>query len=283
MTAATSLRSCTPTPLSLARLACLGAALLVSGGCYRVPNVTILPGEAALDTTKFVGEGRLSHAADFVELDIQITSQCYRTPLEAVEATDAAVAKVMQLLEAKTDPNNDKDGVFSRGGYTQPFSRYDSRTDRHSCVGTFQKTSTVVLKTSKLDSFAQDFAEIQNIVFTTMSGPSDPSLEQGVTFATTGTPEPQLYYETREQLEQQALADALVNARQKFESTAAAACTNADYRVLKFVENSPGGGRPIPYGGVGGGDLEGAVGFDAIWINKVLDVFFVIDSECRAP
>lgn len=269
--------------LPLAGLTCLGLGLLAASGCYRVvPNITILPGEAALDTTKFVGEGRLSHEAEFVELDIRITSQCYATPLEAVTATDATVAEVMKLLEAKIDPSNDKDGVFSRGGYTEPFSRYDSASGRRWCQGTFQKSSTVVLKTSKLDTFSQDFAEIQAIIFTTMSEPSDPKSEQGVTFASVGTPDPQLYYETREQLEQDALADALDNARQKFESTADAACPGANYRVLKFVENSPDGGRPIAYGGAPGGTSgEGAVEFDAIWVNKVLDVFFVIDSECR--
>lgn len=264
-------------------LACLGAGLALASGCeHAPPNVTVLPGDTVLDTTKFVGEGRLSHAAEFVELDIQVTSECYATPLEAAKATDAAVARIMTLLEAKIDASNDKDGVFSHGGYTAPFSRYDSSTGRHTCVGTFQKTSSVVLKTSKLDSFAQDFSEIQGIVFETMREPQEGEPERGVTFASTGTPQPQLYYETRERLEREALADALVNARDKFEATAAAACKDPKFRVHRFVELSADGGRPIAYGGAPHRGAEGgAVGFDAIWINKVLDVFFVIESECR--
>ncbi len=267
-----------------ALLACLGAGALASGGCYRTPNVTILPGEAAADMTKLVGEGRLPHKADFVELQIEVHSQCYARPIDAVNATDAAVAKIMGMLSDQLDANNSKDDVFSRGGYTAPYSRYDSKSDRTFCEGTFQKSSTVIMKTSKVDSFAKDFAELQNIVFTTMSGPADPKLEQGVTVASVGTPTPQLYFETRERLEREALADALENARAKFEATADAACEGADYHVLKFVESSASAGRPIAYAATPEGPAgeDGAVGFDAIWVNKLLDVYFVIDSRCRA-
>ncbi len=106
--------------------------------------------------------------------------------------------------------------------------------------------------------------------------------EPRVTFAAVGPPSPQLYFETRERLEREALADALNNAREKFEATASAACGETDYHVLKFVETSPSAGRPIAYGATPEGPTggEGAVGFDAIWINKLLDVYFVIDSEC---
>lgn len=261
-------------------------ALMALSACSTAPPITVLPHEAAQpQLTKLVGEGRLSHAPDFVELEITITSQCYATPIEAVKATDEAVATVIKLLKAKTDPDNPRDGVFSHGGYTQPYERYISSRRQTVCRNTFQKSSTVTMKTSRLDTFAKEFADIQNIIFTTMSGPTDPEKAEGVTFATTGTPQTQLYYETREELEQKALADALDNARLKFDATANAACKDTAHRIVKFVETRPEAGRPIAYGfggSDGGGDEGGAIGFDAIWINKVLDVYFLIDSPCKS-
>jgi len=269
----------------ISRILLLLLCMAALGACHQhtgaVVPVTMDSPEPA---TMFVGEGRLSHPAEFVELTVTVHSECYPTPIEAVQAADSTVSKVMQLLSAKLDPNNSKDGVFASGGYTEPYSRYGRRNGESVlvCGGTFQKTATIVMKTSKVDTFPKDFAEIQNIVLTTMQNTADPNVAQGVTYATLGTPDPQLYYETRELLEQKALADALENARQKFEATAQVACGNTSHRILKFTEPSPDAGRPIGYAAASPADASGgaAVGFDDIWINKLLNVYFLIEDDC---
>jgi hypothetical protein len=226
-----------------------------------------------------IGEGRLSHRAEYIELTMTVHAECFATPMAASDAADAAVAQLLEKLNGKIDTSNPKDGVFSHGGFTQPFSRYGS-AGRLVCEGTFQKQSTIVMKSSRVDRFAKDYAQIQRDVLSgSLRMPQNPNADGAATYAVLGVPEPQLYYETRERLEQRALADALDNARAKLEATRKAACGISSPSVLKFEENSVHGGRPIPYGRAEAGTVpEGAaVEFDAIWINKLLDVYFVVE------
>ena len=270
---------------------CLG--LLVSlGACAAQTPVPTHPSIIEItkhqNPTKFIGEGRLSQAPEYIELAVTIQSECYATPLAASEANDAAVAKVMALLRKSTDSANSKDGVLNSGGFTQPFSRYLGH-NRTVCESTFQKTTQLMLKTSKIADFRTHFHEIQRTVFSaSMRAPTDRDKEQAqaVTFAKLDTPKTRLYYETREKLEQQALGLALDNARKKFEATAKKSCGIGDYRIVNFSEPTVHGGREIAYGvsAPRGGDSGGSsLEFDAIWINKLLEVSFEAKSgTCKS-
>lgn len=273
----------TPPRTGLLALAALALCALAQSACHHHTISAAPIAQSGVESaTLFVGEGRLSHPPEFVELTVTVHAECYPTPIEAVKAADGAVSRVMTLLKAKLDPDNPKDGILASGGYTEPYYRR-LRNGGVVCEGTFQKTAQVVMKTSKVATFPKDFADIQNIVLTTMSNSADPSSRQGVTYAKLGTPTPQLYYETRERLEQEALADALENARQKFEATADVACGSTSHRIVKFTEPGPSSGRPIAYGAApsfGGGGDGAAVGFDAIWVNKLLNVYFAIEGDC---
>ncbi len=261
----------------LAFVALLGSLV----GC--VPSTQLVPidvgGSSRLDdASKLVGEGRLSHEPQYLELTIKVHSECYRTPLAASEATDAAARRMMQLLRGKIDADNPKDGVFSSGGYTAGFQRYSDGITL--CESTFQKTSTIVMKTSRVAGFSRDYQQIQQLVHAgSLRKLNTTRSDTPTTFATLSEPQPRLYHETRELLEQRALADALGNARDKFEATAAVACGDTKHRILKFVEASPDAARPIAYGRAepsrGRG---GAIELDAIWINKLLDVYFTVDA-----
>lgn len=225
--------------------------------------------------TTFIGEGRLSHAPEYIELTVTVEAECYPTPMAANKAADGAVAEVMALLRTTLDPANPKDGVFTQGGYSRPFSRYES--GRTVCRGTFGKTASITVKTSRIADFASRYPDIQEQVLTrSLRQPDDKSSERPTTYATLSTPQPRLYYETREKLEQSALADALVNARQKLEATAAKGCGERTYEIVRMVERDVNEGRPIAYGrsqpsrSGSGSALE----LDAIWINKILEVAF---------
>ena len=268
-------------------LASIALSALLVGACTATHHV--IPASVVEITktdhpTVFIGEGRLSHAPQYLELSVTVHSECYPTPLEASLATDEAATNVMNLLRGAIDRDNPKDGVFSSGGYTQPFSRY-VRQDVTVCKGTYQKTSTIVMKSSRVAEFPTEYAEIQRVVFSgSLRQVGDDRSEKPVTFASLGEPVPQLYYETRERLEQQALANALANAQLKFSATSKVACEDTSHRILKFVEQSVGGGRPIAYGRSQPSD-EGdgsAVELDAIWINKLLEVYFIIEpGACK--
>lgn len=236
--------------------------------------------------TTLVGEGRLSHAPEYIELKVTIQSECYATPVEASAATDAAATEIMALLRAAIDEQNPKDGVFSSGGFSRSFSRYIN-SNVTICQNTFQKTTQIAMKTSKIEAFAKQYDDIQRAVLSaSLREPADKTKPTGITYASLGAPQTRLYYETRERLEQQALADALDNARAKFEATAKMACGIDGYRILRFNESNPDAGRPIAYGRSqrsSRSERGTALAFDAIWINKLLDVAFVATSGTCKP
>ncbi len=257
-----------------AAVASLSACAANQPPVVHIPVVEIKQGD---HPTKVVGEGRLEHAPQYFELSISVNAECYPTPVAASRAADQAVGSLMKSLRPLIDSNNPKDGVFSRGGFTQPFYRR-TRHGATVCEGTFQKVSSITVKSSRIDSFSGDYAKLQRAVLTgTLKQPLDPG-DQSTTHATLSTPTPQLYFETRERLEQQALADAIDNARAKLAATAKAGCRTAKPKLLKFEESNQLDGRPIPYAGTKRQRVRdsGSVAFDAIWVNKLVDVYFKI-------
>ena len=259
------------------------AAATTAACAPRAINVAA-PTQAPIDdATQFVGEGRLSHAPEYIEFAVTIRSECYPTAMAASQATDQAAARVMKSLRATIDASNPKDGVFSEGGFSQPFSRYIN-SNLTTCQNTFQKTSTITMKTSKIDEFSKRYAEMQNQIFSQLQAPNGTSQSKSITFATINVPQSRLYYETREALEQQALADALTSAREKFETTSKMACGIKNYRITSFTETNPGAGRPIAYArSTPSPSGEQTLAFHAIWINKLLNVKFEAKSgDCKA-
>jgi uncharacterized protein YggE len=258
----------------------LAILALLLAGCVTQPRLIPVDLEALSkldEATKLVGEGRLSHAPEFIELAVEVHSECYPTPLGASRATDQATARVIDRLRRAIDQTNPQDGVFSRGGYSGEFKRYVGGVT--TCTGTFQKSTTVVVKTSRMAAFGEDYAQIQEVILSdTLRRPGGPRGDEPLTYVSFGEPKPQLYHQTRERLEQDALAKAFANARTKFETTAKVACGDSDHRVLKFVEQSADAARAIAYGAAERVQGDGPVQLDAIWINKLLDVYFIVDA-----
>lgn len=265
----------------LSTLAALAAVVaLPSFGCAAAQtlpsgiNPTVVEITKTEHPTVFIGEGRLSHDPEFIEFNVTINAECYATPMEASAAADKAAANVISVLGRTVDAKNPRDGVFSKGGYSRPFQRYINNA-RTLCLGTFAKTVTITAKTSRIREFRAEFSAIQHDLLSSTLQKPDPKLEAGVTYAALAEPVPHLFYETRERLEQEALADALANARQKFETTAKSGCGNDDYGILRVVERDLNGGRPIAYAAVEVPRAAEGAELDAIWINKTLEVSFL--------
>lgn len=277
----------TITTMTLAILAALASLSACAGN--QPHQLTLGPALTELSRAKpqpttFIGEGRLSHAPEYIELTVSIHAECHATPMAANKAADSAAVAVMELLRGVLDAENPKDGVFSKGGYSRPFSRYEN--GRTVCRGTFAKTSTVTVKTSRIAEFAARYPEIQEqVLLKSLRQPSNPAAGKPTTYATLSNPEPRLYYETRERLEQKALADALVNAREKFETTATAGCGSRSYGIARVVETRVDGGRPIAYGRSQPSPTgtRSALELDAIWINKLLEVSFSTEPATCVP
>lgn len=241
--------------------------------CVTVPASHPTTAAAPL-TTQLIGEGRLFAAPDYVELVVTVHAECFAQPQQASEAADAAVAKVIGVLRAATNSDNPGDGVIAKGGLTKPFERY--RGGATSCRNTFQKVSTVVMKSSKVREFPSAFARIQKEI---LSGAlKKPITGKAMTFATMGEPTGRLNYAHRERLEQRALGEALQSAKAKFAQISKGACKEGGHRIVKFVERSARGGRPISYERsqpTSGENIE----MDAIWINKLLEVHFALAKD----
>ncbi len=263
----------TPTFIAVCAVATLAAC---HPPAARAPIVHVADGPPL---TQLVGEGRLSAAAEYIELTIRLQSECYSTPQGAAAAADKAAKVVVTILAGAIDPNQSGDGVIAEGGITRPFSRY-RQSGGSSCVGTFQKSTTLVLKTSKMAEFGQNFLEIQQAIFAATLTKPNPKFTTATTFATLEAPVPRLKHETRERLEQDALALAIQNARKKYAAVTASSCKQSNFRIIKFVESSPGGGRPIAYKApTHAPQKSSALKLDDIWINKLLTVSFELERD----
>ena len=253
---------------------------VLAAGCHPpAPPAAVIRMAPEAQTTQLIGEGRLSTNPDYMELTVTIHSQCFATPLEASAANDAAASRVRSLMRSAINQDNPSDGVFTQGGITQSFTRY---TASPGCAQTFEKTTTLIMKTSKLAEFPAELARIQKAILGgTLSRATSRVQSKPMTFATMQMPTPRLNYATRERLEKQALAAALESARSKFRETVKPSCGGARHRVIKFLERSAENGRPIPYEATGG-SADALVAPEAIWINKTLEVHFEMEGEsCR--
>ncbi|MCH2110290.1 MAG: SIMPL domain-containing protein [Polyangiaceae bacterium] len=253
-----------------------------SGASSRPPTIKIYQ-EAEAAPTRFVGEGRLSHPPEFVELSVKIASECYATPLQASEANQRAVADVMSFFKTLSSTENEHDGVHSKGGYSSPFRRREGSLV--SCKGTFAKSTIVQMKSSDISKFAQNFDKIQKKIYGAFSKKGEGLTDSPVTFATIVTPRPQLSHQTREKLEKEALRLAVESAKAKFETTFSAACGDGSYRILRMNEPSAESGRPMPYG-LALGDAHSSpstIAFEEIWVNRTLVVDFEFNGRDCGP
>lgn len=183
---------------------------------------------------------------------------------ESVEAADGRTRRVRELGHS---------GGFEAVLDQQCLASPDKTLERR----TFAKTVTVVAKTSRIKALQRNYAQIQHELLSgALAPPAKRARGRARTYALLQEPRPELYYETRERLEQTALADALTNARDKLEATLTAGCGATDYDIIRMVESSPDRGRPIAYARSQPASGSATLELDAIWINKLLDVSFMV-------
>lgn len=206
-----------------------------------IASANVLAGQAT-----FSGTGRVESRPDYVQLMVTVKSECHPTPSEARGAADSEAARIFDFLKSNINENNDFDGVFSNGGYTQPFSKYVRKGNQSHqvCVDTFQKTTTITMKTSKIEEFSELFDGIQEFVFDnfTPQAKSNQS-DSPLTYVTLGQPQPRLKQQIRSEREKEAIRLAVKDAKEKFEMTHDL-CQITRTQIVRISE--PGLPRPQP-------------------------------------
>lgn len=245
-----------------------------------LPSFTSFAGEATI-----IGKGRVSADPDYVSLTLRVTSECYSTPAEASRANDAKVSDLTEYLQAFVNMGEDsRDDILANGGYTQPFSRtlYPDGLDSFVvCEGTFQKTTTVILKSTNVSSFGSVLTGIQEYVFADFQ-PRKSKNDGPVTFVSIYQPSPELFHETRNRKESEALLLAKSDAINKFETLIHGSCEINYYQIVEIGEPDESV-HEMPYASkssaLGSGEAASVpVFFDAHWVKRAVKIKFYYEG-----
>lgn len=211
--------------------------VFVALGLILVP-LTNWAGEASLS-----GYGEVEVAPEFVSLNVRVTSECYRSAIEASQANDTVANKVLEVIKSVA-VQGQGDEVKATGGYVHRYTGYDPRTEKNICVNTFKKINQISLKTRSVDQFPQLFAELQDKLYALGMEMNPNNTEQPLSYLEIGEPMAALSVETQRAQERRALALALQDAKEKFQST----LVLAGIDKYKIVNYSDSGLSPRPIG-----------------------------------
>ena len=193
-------------------------------------------------TVTLDGQCSVSHAPEYVQLDIQVRSVCNEKPQQAVAQADAIVSEIVGFLKSKIVKENDNNCVHTNGGYTNTYSHWYYSDDKkvEKCIGTFQKGTQITFKTDDLEHFAAIFAEIQEEVYGkfTVGSPSGDLEEKSLTYVTMGSPSPRVTEKTEKIMELKAITKARDNAFAQLEALYTN-CHIRGYSIISASEFSP--------------------------------------------
>lgn len=239
---------------------------------------------------RIIGSSEVSHPVELVELNVTVHSECYSTPQLASQATDKLSEKVVAELERHLIPSEDRiAGVITLGGYTQPFVRYgDGQTY---CVGSFQKRTPILFRTTRVEDFESIFNQIQSALYDLSAAPieRENAKEEPLAYITLAQPQPQVSDETLAEMVQQALNQAMEEALQKFEASQSPYCPVHFFEVTEVKELLPAEDLPITEKGSSllsdeASSSEAPVRFDLERVKKTLAVTFRYEGgRCTRP
>lgn len=193
---------------------------------------TLFAGKATI-----TGHGRVAAKPDYVSVEITVKSECYPKAKEATHANDVISTRIYDYLKTLVDPKNKQEEVLATGGYTYQFSRpaQVDNVEIIECQGTFAKTSTITLKSTRVKEFELIFDDMQEKVYSEYLG--SPKNEEPVTFATIRAPNPSLFGGHKTALKEKAVAMAVANAKAKLNASNSENCqiTHMDMVGIKIA------------------------------------------------
>ena len=167
----------------------------------------------------FTGEARIKTEADFVELKISVTSDCFKTAVAAAADNDVVSKQVMETVREILVSSDANAKILASGGYVERYTGYDPNTRRAFCVNTFRKNNLITARAKLTAQFASDFARIQDAVYGLARDPSPEPREAQTTFLQMSQPLTGLNDQHRDELRARAVSLALANAIEKFRAT----------------------------------------------------------------
>lgn len=263
-------------------------------------SMGIMAGQAS-----FVGTGRVAGEPEYVELVINVHSECYPTPAGATAANDKAATAIVHYLNTFVDSGSELDDVLVNGGYTSLHSSYSTNSREPVCRRGFQKNTRIVFKQAWSKDFSRIFNKVQDYVYSSHSrggsgsgevevdpvGDSDnwdevvmPSAfnsQMPETYADMHAPAPRLTHATRAQLENDALAAAHANALEKFSAAMDQKCPVTAVRTVG-VEEQTGYSAPRSVAYESSDSMRGGgsatVSFDDLWVTENVKVTFEFEG-----
>lgn len=259
-----------------------------------IPVAFLMAQSAFASEAYFVGTGTVSSTPDYVELSIYVNSECYKSTSLARQATDNVASEIVNFLKMRIKNTGDfKNKIITNGGYTQPFSKYinNQHGSRQVCLGTFQKRTTITIRTSDVANFSELFDEIQDLVYSSYKQ-SAPNVDEPVNYVTLDAPQTRITRENNAILEKTALGLALKNAKERL--FAAFGCEPLRVEIIDMSETqasqtpqthsyAPKMMRAMAMDS-GGGQMEAAapIEFDALLVSKNIYVkFSFIEKPCE--
>lgn len=190
--------------------------------------------EVSVPRAEFVGIGEVKSLPDFINVNFTVQSECYQSPQEAQNATDAVVAKIDDYLHQFKDESDEHFKVLVNGGYTSSFSRWHE--NQEFCRNTFQKSTEITFRIGARDDFNKTFSDLQS--YTLKNFTQDVTgafFDSARTFVRIGMPAPQLTKEHHFTLERQALNLAMLDAKARFKASLES-CKSHPWKVLEIKE-----------------------------------------------
>ncbi len=119
-------------------------------------------------TSSVDGSAEVSRQNDYVEFDLTVNSQCYKTEAEASDANNELVASVQEVLE-RYRSDGEYDAVYTSGswvgGYSESVYDEERQRSRTICKNTYQQNTVITFRTSDIDGFSDNYRAIKEGVF----------------------------------------------------------------------------------------------------------------------
>lgn len=194
----------------------------------------VMAGKATL-----TGTADVSAKNDYVEFNLTVRSECYKTPKEAKDANNGLVVSIQNILNNHQDVDSEFDKVYVSGGWVGQFSDtvYENDESRTICKNTYQKTTVITFKTGDVDNFSEMYDTIQDEVLKLEL--KQGALEDPRDAIDLSTPSADICEKTTKDLENQAYAEAVEDARRKFEACSFGGGIACTAKIVNMTDHEP--------------------------------------------
>lgn len=163
------------------------------------------------------GEANLGHKPEFIEVKVNIASQCYPSYERVAQVTNGAAAKIRDIMKAViSEDENSRDQVISLPGSTvrSTKSKYVNNQEVVICENGWHSSNSLILRVANQDVWPQLQLDILEVI--DQYNQEDNASDAATTNLFLEQPQPKLYPETLAKLEKEAHKQAIADASEKF-------------------------------------------------------------------